>query len=116
MTLEEQVHAALQGLAGGKVFPDLAPAGTLPPYIVYQAVGGAPINFVGGEAPGKENTIVQVSAWAATRIAASALGKQIEGTLRAQAALQAEVASGRAATYDDATGYRGTTQDFSFFA
>lgn len=114
MTLEEQLFNVLQSLVAGRVFPDIAPADTPRPYLTYQAVGGQPINFIGSEIPDKENTRAQVNVWADTRLAASALGKQVEDALRTAPGLQTEVASGRVATYDETTTYRGTMQDFSF--
>lgn len=114
MTIEAVINAALDVLAPGRIFPDFAPAGTERPFITYQAVGGQPVNYTTGDIPDKENTRVQVNVWADTRIAASSLGKQVEDALRG-ADLQTEVLTGRIATFDDATGYRGTLQDFSFW-
>ena len=115
MTIEARVFAALQHLAGARIFPDVAPADTPPPYITYQAVGGAPLNFLTGEKPGKTNTRMQVSVWAATRLEASEIGAQVEDAMRAAVDLQPEVASGRASNYDELTTYRGTMQDFSLW-
>jgi hypothetical protein len=113
MTIEAEVCAVLQHLAGGQIFPDVAPEGTPVPYITYQAVGGEPINFISGDKPGKTNTRMQVNVWAATRLEASALAELVEDALRSAADLQPEVLTGRVATYDETTKYRGTMQDFS---
>jgi hypothetical protein len=113
MTIEAEVLVALQGLAGGQVFPDVAPESTSVPYITYQAVGGEPINFLSGDRPGKTNARIQVNVWAKTRLEASELGEQVEDAIRAAVDLQPEVLTGRVATYDEATRYRGTMQDFS---
>jgi hypothetical protein len=115
MTIEELVIAVLQALAGGRIFPDFAPEGTPTPYIVYQAVGGEPLNFLGGDNPGKTNARMQISVWAQTRLEASKLGQQVEDAMRAAANLQPEVLTGRVATYDETTRYRGTMQDFSLW-
>lgn len=115
MTAEALVFAALQHLAGGRVFPDVADPGTQTPYITYQAVGGAPINFVTGDRPAKQNVRMQVNVWSQGRIEASEIGAQIEDALRAATELQTEVSTGRVATYDETTQYRGTMQDFSLF-
>jgi hypothetical protein len=116
MTAEEQVYAVLKDLFSGRFFPDVAPSGTEVPYGTYQAVGGEPMNFLSGDRPGKTNTRMQVNVWAATRVEASALGAQAEDALRAAAALQTEVLTGRIATYDETTQYRGTMQDFSLWS
>lgn len=113
MTIEELVWQALGDLAGGRIFPDFAPADTPLPFITYQAVGGKPINFLGGEKPGLTNSRVQVNVWSKSRLEASALGAAVEDAIREAAALQPEVLTGRVATFDEQTQYRGTMQDFS---
>lgn len=115
MTAEALIYQTLKDLVNGRVEPDFAPEGTARPFIVYQAVGGNPENFVSGDQPDKQQVRMQVSVWADTRLLASELGDQVERTIRAAVELQAEVATGRAAIFDDATGYRGTRQDFYLF-
>ncbi len=117
VTPEALIYDALKHLADGRVLPDFAPEGTALPFIVYQAVGGEPVNYLTGEQPDKQRVRVQVSAWSgASRIAASELGQQVEEAIRAAANLQPEVATGRLATYDEDTKCRGTRQDFYIFA
>ena len=115
MTAEAEIYTALVHLAGGRVLPDFAPEDTALPFIVYQAVGGEPVNFITGEQPEKQPVRMQVSVWAKTRLQASELGQQVEVAVRAASALQPEVATGRVAIYDEATQYRGTRQDFYLF-
>lgn len=119
MTPEEHIDSVLQHLAGGRVFPDVAPEKTATPYITYQAVGGAPVNFLSGGQPDKQSVRMQVNCWAGAgsgaRIEASELGAQVELAMRAAIELQVEVATGRVATFDETTGYRGTMQDFQIF-
>lgn len=115
MTIEAEVFTTLQQLAGGRVFPDVAPEGTEVPYITFQAVGGEPLNFLSGDRPDKANSRVQVNVWAATRLEASEIGAQVEDLMREASRLQPEVLTGRAATYDETTKYRGTMQDFSLW-
>nr|WP_267875335.1 DUF3168 domain-containing protein [Massilia oculi] len=106
----------MKHLAGGRVLPDFAPEGTALPFIVYQAVGGEPLNFISGEQPDKQKVRMQISVWAGeSRLVASELGRQVEEAIRAATALQPEVATGRIATYDEETEYRGTRQDFYLF-
>lgn len=115
MNIETQIYAALQGLVGGRCFPDVAPEQTARPYVTFQNVGGQPISFLDAAIPDREFSRVQVNVWADTRIQASDLGRVIERTLRAMTELQTDVLTGRSATFDEATQYRGTMQDFSFF-
>ncbi len=115
MNIETQIYAALQGLVGGRCFPDVAPEQTARPYVTFQNVGGQPISFLDSAIPSREFARVQVSVWADTRIEASDLGKAIEHALRAMTELQTDVLTGRVATFDETTQYRGTMQDFNFF-
>jgi len=115
MTPEEHIYSVLQALAGGRVFPDIAPADTAKPYITYQAVGGAPINFLSGDRPDKQSVRMQVNAWAERRTEASALGMLVEDAMRSAHHLQVEVSTGRVSTYDEQTDLRGTMQDFQIF-
>lgn len=113
MSLEEQVVAALAGLAGNRVFPDFAPAGTPRPFITYQAVGGEAINFVDGTSPGKRNARVQIAVWADSRLDASSIANQVEDAMRAAGQLQVTVLGAAVSTFDEDTGYRGARQDYS---
>lgn len=113
VTPEALIYDALKHLADGRVLPDFAPEGTALPFIVYQVVGGEPVNFLTGEQPDKQKVRMQVSVWAGeSRIEASELGQHVEEAIRLATHLQPEVATGRAATYDEETKYRGTRQDF----
>lgn len=116
MIPEEHVRDALTDLVGGRVFPDFAPAETALPFITFQAVGGEPVNFLSGDAPGKTNTRMQVNVWAEDRFSAAQLGAQIEAAMRSVAGLQVEVVTGRVSTFDEDTGYRGTRQDYSIWS
>lgn len=115
MTAEEHIYNTLKHLAGGRVLPDFAGEGTPVPFIVYQAVGGDPVNLLTGEQPEKQSVRMQVNVWSLSRMEASALGAEVEAAVRAATVLQPEVATGRVATYDEDTKYRGTRQDFYLF-
>lgn len=115
MTIEELVRQALGDLAGGRIFPDFAPAGTVPPFITYQVVGGKPINFLTGDRPDRTNARVQINVWSKSRLDASVLGAEVEDAIRVAVMLQPEVLTGRNSTFDEETQYRGTMQDFSLF-
>lgn len=115
MTPEDHIDAVLQHLAGGRVFPDVAPKGTARPFITYQAVGGAPLNFLSGDRPDKQPVRMQVNVWSERRAEASEIGILVEDAMRSATELQVEVLTGRVATYDEETDLRGTMQDFSIF-
>lgn len=113
MDIDVQITAALAQLVSGRVYPDVAPAGTVRPYLTYQQVGGDALNFLDGATPGKRNARIQINAWADSRLVASQLSEQAEDALRAAAGLQPEVLGARASIYEEDTKLRGARQDFS---
>lgn len=115
MSIEGDIFAALKGLVANRVFPDVAPETTARPYIVYQQVGGAAVNFLDPTAPSKKNGRFQVSVWADTRSQAAALARQVEDTLRVDPNLQATVLGAPVGVYEADTKLRGSHQDFSFW-
>jgi hypothetical protein len=115
MTVRTEVRSALEGLAGDQVFPVVAPEGTLPPYVVFQIVGGDPQESLSGEKPAKKLRRVQVSVWAKASLEAEAIAIQAEDALRARPDLQVEVLTEAIDDFDEVTKYRGTRQDFYLF-
>jgi len=115
VTPEDHIDGVLAHLAGGRVYPDVAPQGTDTPYITYQVAGGEPINFLSGDRPDKQFVRMQVNVWSNHRAEAAEIGMLVEDALRSATALQVEVVSGRTSTYDEETDSRGTMQDFMLF-
>lgn len=115
MSIETILFASLQGLVAGRCYADAAPELTARPYITYQQVGGAGLNFIDAAVPSKKNGRFQINVWADSRSQASPLAGQVEDTLRAVAALQTTVLAAPVATYDPDTKLKGTRQDFSFW-
>jgi hypothetical protein len=115
MSLESLIFDALKGLVSNRVYPDLAPEGEPPPYIVYQQVGGNPTNFTEGTSPALKNGRVQVAVWSTTRVQASTLMDQAAAALRATTALNTTVLYEKVSDYDSDTKLRGARQDFSFW-
>lgn len=111
--IEADIYAALKGLVSNRVFPDVAPAGTLTPYCTYQQAGGQAVNFLEASVVGKRNGRFQVSCWAATRSAAAALSRQVEDTM--VTTLKATVLGAPVAVHESDTGLYGTMQDFSLW-
>jgi hypothetical protein len=115
MTVHTEVREALRGLAGDRVFPLVADEGTATPYVVFQVVGGASQEFLGGEKPEKKQRRVQVNVWSKSILEAGQIAEQVEDTLRAATVLQPEVLTIPLDTYDEVTKYRGTMQEFYLF-
>jgi hypothetical protein len=114
MSLEANVFDALKALVGNRVYPDVAPAGTDTPFIVYQQVGGEAINFLEAGMPGVRNARMQISCWAQSRLAASALARAAEEAIVA-GNLKAFAIGALTAVHEPDTGLYGTHQDFSIW-
>lgn len=113
MSLESDLYSALQALAGGRMYPDVAPENVARPYVTYQQVGGQGVNFLDPTVPSKKNARVQINVWADTRLAAATLARSIEDTLRGASALQVNVLGALTALHEPDAGLYGTRQDFS---
>lgn len=116
MSAEATVFTVLTSLVSGRVYPDVAPEGSALPRIVYQQVGGVAEVFTEGALPDKENGRMQIACWATTRAAAVALAQQVEATLVATTAFQAEPLGARSSVYEEDTKLFGARQDFSIWS
>lgn len=113
MTVDERLQAVLGALAGGRVYPDVAPPDAQAPYIVFQQVGGQGFGYTEGTVPAEENCRIQLATWCATRIEATTLAQQAEALLLQATTCQATTLGTRTSLLDDDTGLRGARQDFS---
>lgn len=114
MTVEGEIARALGVLVGNRVYPDTAPEGVVLPFIVYQQVGGVPLDFLEG-LPDKRNGRFQVEVWAARRAQASGLIRQVEDIVRTDPVLMGTTLAGALATYDSVLNWYGAQQDFSIW-
>ena len=99
-----------------RVYPDLAPVGTVTPYVTWQAIGGESIRFGDGSAPDKRNTLMQINVWSKTRLEALTLIRQIEDALCASAAFVATPQGEPLSTYEPDTLLYGSIQRFGIWA
>lgn len=116
MSMETDLVVLLKGICT-RTYPDVAPAGTALPYVVWQSLGGESLRYGDGTAPDKRNTYLQVSVWSATRAEALAMIRQIEDAvatspLFASADPEAEARS----TYEPDTERYGSIQRFDVWA
>ena len=116
MTVEATIFTTLKTLVANRVFPDVAPVGTTRPYLTYQQVGGAAVNFLDPTVPSKKRFRFQVNCWGDTRAQVAALAISVENALRAVTSLQTTVEGAPVASYEPETNLRGSMQDFSFIA
>jgi len=113
VTVEQAVYDRLKTLCNGRVYPDIAPAGAVEPYITYQQIGGEAVSFVGLDLPSKRNARMMIKAWATTRLGAALLASQIEDLMLTSTVLTASPVGAFQAEYDEDTGTYGSRQDFS---
>lgn len=112
MIVETLLPSVLSPLVAGRVYPDVAPLSAALPRIVFQQVGGNAVNFTEGTAPDRESGRVQITVWAASRIDAALMSKQVEDRLLADATLQTYILGARIGIHEPDTGLRGSRQDF----
>lgn len=110
---ESIVDEALAALAGGRVYPDVAPANPVRPYIVYQASGGIDETTLDG-ADTLQNCRMQVAVWAESRAEASTLIKQVRAVLTAAPVLGKPIGS-PVSVFEDDTKLYGSRQDYSIW-
>jgi hypothetical protein len=110
---ESITSTALKTLAGGRVYPDVAPASAVKPYVVYQSVGGVDETTFDG-ADTLQNSRVQVSAWSTTRSEASTIIKQVRAALTVEPVRGTPIGA-PVSVYEDDTKLYGSQQDFSIW-
>jgi hypothetical protein len=115
MTVEADLYTCLQGLVGGRVYPDVAPQPVAKPYITFQQVGGQAIAFLESAVVGKRNGRFQVNVWGVTRIEAAATMRAAEDALVVNTTLRAIPQAAPVSTYEPETGLYGARQDFSIW-
>lgn len=115
MTVESDLFDRLKALVANRVYPDVAPAGAGTPYITYQQVGGDVVSFMESALPSKRNGRFQINVWAATRLTAAALMRDVEASLVTSTVLRADPQGGAVATFEPDTQLYGARQFFSIW-
>ncbi len=116
MSAELALYAALRPLVADRVYPDVAPSNAALPRIVFQQIGGQSTVYADNVAATQENARMQVVCWATTRLAATALAKQVEDTLLAATTCTATPLGARVSDFEPDTGLYAARQDFSVWA
>jgi hypothetical protein len=115
MALEENLTALLRAICP-RTFSDFAPLDTPRPYVTFQQIGGSTVDFIDKVVPSKENAVMQINAWADSRLDAKALIKQIEAALIAATEFQAAPVAAASSDFDPDMDRRCSRQDFSIWA
>jgi hypothetical protein len=118
MSMESLIYDTLKNLVSNRVFPGVAPEGTVTPYITYHSPGGGQaVNFVDGTQPSKKNARIQVNVWDKSLATALQIAQRAETAMRAAApTLSTTVLSDQACRYEEETKLHGTYQFFSCWA
>ena len=82
--IQQDIFTALSTLAGGRVFPNIAPNNVQKPYVVYARVSSAPENTLADGAP-IENTRLQVDCFDTTYAAAVVLAETVKAAIKSSA-------------------------------
>lgn len=112
-TAESVTFGAIKALAGGRVYPDVAPDGAARPYVVYQGVGGVDETTFDG-ADMLQNSRMQVAVWATTRGEAATIIQQVRAALTAEPVRGVPIGA-PVSVYEDDTKLFGSQQDFSIW-
>lgn len=115
MTMEASLIALVQPLCS-QVFPDFAPVGTLPPYVIYQGIGGQPLRYTEGTAASLRHTLLQVEVWSDRRAQALQLARALEDALSTTQVFVARPASEPTNLADEDLPRYGCRQDFEVWA
>lgn len=115
MTLEAILTALLKQ-ACDQTYPDFAPPGTKLPYITYQQIYGDVLRYMGKEVPNKENAVMQINVWSASRKEAKAMILQIEAKLILANQFQASPVAAAVSDFEADVPAYCSRQDFSIWA
>jgi len=111
--IEQAIYDRLKVLCDGRVWADVAKAGTPKPCITYQQVGGEVVQFTDQTLSDVRHARIMVKAWADKRITASNLAAQIEELLVTHPDMQVVAIGTFISDYEEDTKLYGTRQDFS---
>lgn len=107
------VSNAVKSLVNGRCFPDVAPTGTLRPYITYQAAGGKSPNYL-ANTTALQNARMQVNTWATDRLTAVALMNGVIAALTGDPIFATNIGA-PVSTYEADTKLYGSRLDFSIW-
>lgn len=113
MSLETELMARIQSLCPN-VNPVVAGYDTPRPYVVWQHVGGTPVQAYDGTLADRRNALIQITTWASTTKQAYELARSIAQALCVPSATWAGSPMGEPVdAYDDAAELCGAVQTFS---
>lgn len=116
MSVESDLYDTLKVLVSNRVFPDLAPLGTVRPFIVFEQTGGDAFHFLDGSLPDKKHGRFEIGVYADTRAACAALALQVETAMAGASAFQSTAIHAPISDYASDVMIYSSTQNFSVFS
>ena len=113
MSIESSLVTLLKSI-NPRVFPDVAPTGTVTPYLTWQQIGGESVRY-GDNTADSRWPLIQINAWGKTSAESLALILQVEDALCASSAFQAEPQGESMSIYEPDTKLYGRLQRFDIF-
>ena len=80
--IQEQVVTALTGVAGGRIYPNVAPNNVATPFVVYMRVANTQENTLADGVP-VENTRLQIDCFDSTYAAVITLAEAVKAAMKA---------------------------------
>ena len=114
MSLEADLIPLLQAICP-RTYPDIAPSGATAPYLTYQHIGGESMRYADNAAMDKRFPLIQINAWAKTRMEALTMIRQVEEALCAASAFQAVPQGKSLSTHEPDAQLYGSIQRFEVF-
>jgi hypothetical protein len=84
VAIQDQLRTALAAVAGGRVYPAIAPDGVTKPYLTYFRVSTVPANTLSSGRP-LENTVFQIDCYDKTAAGVNSVKEAVKAALDAWA-------------------------------
>ena len=110
--IADELYTALSGVAGGRVYPRVAPQGVAAPYLVYWHVAISD-DATYPQSAGYQRYRIQIEAWAASYAGIVTLRGQIKSAVAAMPEL-IETGPDFETDYDDTSNLYGWIFDYTF--
>jgi len=113
MTIATDIVATLGAVFAGRLFPSVAPAGTVAPYAVFQMISGVPSTYTTGQG-NLTNARMQVDIFARDKMIVDALATQAKSAMNV-AALFKSVCVNSMDIYEEPAQFFRVMLDFSIW-
>ena len=99
-----------------RIYADVAPSGTITPYVTWHVVGGESHYYLDNTPTDKRNPYLQVTVWDKSRLGAAQTIRQVEAALSSATAFIATPEGEPLSTYEVDTKLFGSIQRFDVWA